>query len=286
MKVICELREKYPLKILLEIAGLSRTTFYYEQKHMYDKEQKDAVLLKEIEEIFHSNNKKYGSPRITIELQRRGYNFNKKRVARIMRENNIRAAKKKRRYNSYKGTVGKIAPNILGRDFSTTRPYEKLGTDVTVFITPHGKLYLSPVIDFHTREILAYDVSEHPNMMQIRRMLWQLTIKHGNSLKGAILHSDQGWQYQMLFYRKYLKEHSMIQSMSRKGNCLDNSPTENFFGRLKTEMYYDKEYSFRSLKELKENIKAYICYYNQERIVTRLKTNPQDCREKHQALVV
>ena len=286
MKVICELREKYPLKILLEIAGLSRTTFYYEQKHMYDKEQKDAVLLKEIEEIFHSNNKKYGSPRITIELQRRGYNVNKKRVARIMRENNIRAAKKKRRYNSYKGTVGKIAPNILGRDFSTTRPYEKLGTDVTVFITPHGKLYLSPVIDFHTREILAYDVSEHPNMMQIRRMLWQLTIKHGNSLKGAILHSDQGWQYQMLFYRKYLKEHSMIQSMSRKGNCLDNSPTENFFGRLKTEMYYDKEYSFRSLKELKENIKAYICYYNQERIVTRLKTNPQDCREKHQALVV
>ena len=286
MRVICELREKYPLKMLLEIAGLSRTTFYYEQKHMHDKEEKDAVLLKEIEEIYSSHNKKYGSPRITIELQRRGYNVNKKRVARIMRENNIRAAKKKRRYYSYKGTVGKIAPNILDRDFTTTRPYEKLGTDVTVFITPHGKLYLSPVIDFHTREILAYDISEHPNMMQIRRMLWQLTTKHGNSLKGAILHSDQGWQYQMLFYRKYLKEHSMIQSMSRKGNCLDNSPTENFFGRLKTEMYYDKEYSFRSLKELKENIKAYICYYNQERIVTRLKTNPQDCREKHQALVV
>lgn len=272
--------------MLLEIAGLSRTTFYYEQKHMYDKEKKDAALLKEIEDIFYANNKKYGSPRITIELQNRGYNVNKKRVARIMKENGIQAAKKKRRYNSYKGTVGKIAPNILDRNFSTTRPYEKLGTDVTVFITPHGKLYLSPVIDFHTREILAYDLSEHPNMMQIRRMLWNLTNKHGDSLKGAILHSDQGWQYQMLYYRKYLKEHSMIQSMSRKGNCLDNSPTENFFGRLKTEMYYDKEYSFRSLKELKENIRAYIRYYNQERIVTRLKTNPQDCREKQQALVV
>ena len=200
-------------------------------------------MLKEIEDIFYANNKKYGSPRITIELQNRGYNVNKKRVARIMKENGIQAAKKKRRYNSYKGTVGKIAPNILDRNFSTTRPYEKLGTDVTVFITPHGKLYLSPVIDFHTREILAYDLSEHPNMMQIRRMLWNLTNKHGDSLKGAILHSDQGWQYQMLYYRKYLKEHSMIQSMSRKGNCLDNSPTENFFGRLKTEMYYDKEYS-------------------------------------------
>ena len=286
MRVICELREKYPLKTLLEIAWLSRATFYYEQKHMHDKEKKDAALLKEIEDIFYANNKKYGSPRITIELQNRGYNVNKKRVARMMKENGIQAAKKKRRYNSYKGTVGKIAPNILDRNFSTTRPYEKLGTDVTVFITPHGKLYLSPVIDFHTREILAYDLSEHPNMMQIRRMLWNLTNKHGDSLKGAILHSDQGWQYQMLYYRKYLKEHSMIQSMSRKGNCLDNSPTENFFGRLKTEMYYDKEYSFRSLKELKENIRAYIRYYNQERIVTRLKTNPQDCREKQQALVV
>ena len=155
MRVICELREKYPLKTLLEIAGLSRATFYYEQKHMHDKEKKDAALLKEIEDIFYANNKKYGSPRITIELQNRGYNVNKKRVARIMKENGIQAAKKKRRYNSYKGTVGKIAPNILDRNFSTTRPYEKLGTDVTVFITPHGKLYLSPVIDFHTREILA-----------------------------------------------------------------------------------------------------------------------------------
>ena len=248
----------------------------------FGKGLKNAALNK----FAAANNKKYGSPRITIELQNRGYNVNKKRVARIMKENGIQAAKKKRRYNSYKGTVGKIATNILDRNFSTTRPYEKLGTDVTVFITPHGKLYLSPVIDFHTREILAYDLSEHPNMMQIRRMLWNLTNKHGDSLKGAILHSDQGWQYQMLYYRKYLKEHSMIQSMSRKGNCLDNSPTENFFGRLKTEMYYDKEYSFRSLKELKENIRAYIRYYNQERIVTRLKTNPQDCREKQQALVV
>lgn len=286
MKVVCELREKYPLKILLEIAKMSRTTFYYEQKHMHDKEKKDAALLKEIEEIFYSNNKQYGSPRITIELQRRGYNVNKKRVARIMKENGIYAAKKKRRYNSYKGTVGKIAPNILNRDFGTTRPYEKLGTDITVFITPHGKLYLSPVIDFHTREILAYDVSEHPNMMQIRRMLWKLTNQHGESLKGAILHSDQGWQYQMVYYRKYLKEHEIIQSMSRKGNCLDNSPTENFFGRLKAEMYYDKEYSFRSLKELKANISDYIRYYNQERIVTRLKTNPQNFRERQQVLVV
>ena len=248
---------------------------------MHDKEQKDAAILKEIESIYYSNNGKYGYPRVTIELQRRGYTINKKRVARIMRENGLRALKKKRKYNSYKGTIGRIAPNILDRDFSTSGPYQKLGTDVTMFITPHGKLYLSPVIDFHTREILAYDLSEHPNMQQIRRMLNQLKRKHGEALSGAILHSDQGWQYQMHYYRKFLKDHDIIQSMSRKGNCLDNSPTENFFGRLKTEMYYDKEFTFKSLDELKANIHRYICYYNQERIVNRLRTSPKKYREQY-----
>ena len=253
---------------------------------MNDKVQKDAPVLRLIEEIYLSNNGKYGYPRITIELQRRGLVINEKRVARIMRENNIRATKKRRKYNSYKGTVGRLAPNILDRDFTTSGPYQKLGTDVTMFITQYGKLYLSPVIDFHTREILAYDLSEHPNMKQIRRMLNRLTQKHGESLSGAILHSDQGWQYQMLYYRKYLKEHNIVQSMSRKGNCLDNSPTENFFGRLKTEMYYDKEFSFRSLNELKQNIHRYIRYYNQERIVNRLKTSPIEYREKYYEQVI
>lgn len=278
--VICELREKYSLEMLLDIAGLSKSTFYYAKSHLNYKADKDEALLEEIIRIFQENNCKYGYPRITIELQRRGYNVNKKRVARIMKENNIRATKKKRRYNSYKGTVGKLAPNILERDFSTTGPYQKLGTDVTVFITPHGKLYLSPVIDFHTREILAFDISEHPNMQQIRRMLTRLITKHGDYLNGAILHSDQGWQYQMLYYRKFLKEHDIVQSMSRKGNCLDNSPTENFFGRLKTEMYYDKEYEFKSLAELRSNIRTYIKYYNQNRIVLKTKTTPTECREK------
>ena len=279
--VICELREKYSLEMLLDIADLSKSTFYYAKSHLNYKTEKDEALLEEIRKIFQENNCKYGYPRITIELQRRGYNVNKKRVARIMKENNIRATKKKRRYNSYKGTVGKLAPNILERDFSTTGPYQKLGTDITVFITPHGKLYLSPVIDFHTREILAFDISEHPNMQQIRRTLTRLITKHGDYLNGAILHSDQGWQYQMLYYRKFLEEHNIIQSMSRKGNCLDNSPTENFFGRLKTEMYYDKEYKFKSLAELRSNIRTYIKYYNQNRIVLKTKTTPTECREKY-----
>ena len=279
MKVICELREKYSLSLLLKIAGISKSTYSYSKNHLDYKAQKDEPLLDEIRRIFKENGCKYGYPRITLELKRRGYKVNEKRVARIMRENGIRAAKRKRRYNSYKGTVGKIAPNILERDFKTTGPYQKIGTDVTVFITQHGKLYLSPVIDFHTREILAYDLSEHPNLKQIRRMLDRLVEGHGEHLKGAIMHSDQGWQYQMLYYRKFLKEHEIIQSMSRKGNCLDNSPTENFFARLKTEMYYDKEYSFKSIADLRNQIKRYIDYYNEERIVSRIGCSPRECRE-------
>ena len=117
-------------------------------------------------------------------------------------------------------------------------------------------------------------------------MLEKLIRDHGEHLEGAIMHSDQGWQYQMLYYRKFLQDHNIIQSMSRKGNCLDNSPTENFFGRLKTDMYYDKEYSFKSLSELKRNIRRYIRYYNEERIVTRLRTNPHQCRNSYYESVI
>lgn len=266
--------------MLLKIAGIARSTFYYQLKHSNDQNEKDHELLEMIEDIFNKNHCKYGSPRITQELRNRGYNVNKKRVERIMRENRISAMPKRRKYRSYRGEIGKIAPNILNRDFSTERPYEKLGTDVTVFITQYGKLYLSPIIDFHTREVLAYDLSEHPTFSQIRRMLYQLVSNHGEQLKGTILHSDQGWQYQMRYYRKFLKDHGIVQSMSRKGNCLDNSPTENFFGRLKTEIYYDKEYSFRSLSDLKRTIKRYIDYYNQERIVSKLGTSPARYRQE------
>lgn len=264
--------------MLLKIADLPRSTFYYQLKHFNDQEEKDRELLNLIREIFRENHCKYGSPRITQELRNRGYPVNRKRIERIMRENRISAMPRRRKYRSYRGEVGRIAPNILNQDFSTEKPYEKLGTDVTVFITQYGKLYLSPVIDFHTREVLAYDLSEHPTFSQIRRMLDRLVSQHGDQLQGTILHSDQGWQYQMRYYRKFLKEHGIIQSMSRKGNCLDNSPTENFFGRLKTEIYYDREYSFRSLTDLKKTINRYINYYNQERIVSRLGTSPTKYR--------
>lgn len=271
--------------MLLNIAKLSKSTYFYFLKHLNYKENKDRLIGDLVEQIFNESKQKYGYIRVTQEINNRGYRINKKKVARIMRERNLSTIPKTRQYHSYKGQIGKIAPNILERDFTTTGPYQKLGTDITQFITQYGKLYLSPIIDFHTREILAYDISTHPNFEQIKRMLKMLKEYHGDKIKGAILHSDQGYQYQIKGYQKILRYLGMIQSMSRKGNCLDNSPTENFFGRLKTEMYYDKEYTFKSLDELKQNIENYIEYYNNKRIVIKIGMPPIVYRQLNESKI-
>jgi len=275
---VSELRARFGLKVLLEVSGIRKSTYFYASKHAGLKGRKDRPLADEIERIFRANLRKYGVPRVAQELRNEGWAVNRKRVERIMRERGLSAEPRKRAYHSYKGDVGKVAPDLLKRDFSTTGPYQKLGTDVTQFITEFGKLYLSPVIDFHTREVLAYDISASPDYAQVRRMLESLVASHGGRLKGAILTSDQGYQYQLMAYRRFLKEHGMSQSMSRKGNCLDNSPTENFFGRLKVEMYYDREYSFKSLADLERQIRRYIEYWNSSRIVGRLGASPISVR--------
>jgi transposase InsO family protein len=202
-----------------------------------------------------------------------------------MKELGLQANKRVKKYKSYRGECGLVAPNLLNQNFVTERPYEKLGTDVTMFVTRFGRLYLSPVLDFHDREVLSYDLSETPDYGQIRRMLSQLRHDHGEYIIGSILHSDQGYLYQLGTYQRMVKSMGMIQSMSRKGNCLDNSPTENFFGRLKTEMFYGKEDQFTSMKQLKEAIVSYIEYYNEERIVNKLMTSPIKYRKRVMATI-
>ena len=279
--LIREFREKYSLKVLLKILKLNKSTYYYAEKHFDKQEKENQELEHEILEIFEENYRHYGRPRITMELQRRGFNVNHKKVQKLMTKMGLKATPRRRKYNSYHGDVGRIAPNILARDFGTTGPYQKLGTDITQFITPYGKLYLSPIIDFHTREILAFDLSKNPDMHQIKRMMKSLEEKHGERLSGAIIHSDQGYQYQHPLYRKMVTDLGMVQSMSRKGNCLNNSPTENFFGRMKTEMYYPMEYEFDSLEQVKQEIIRYINYYNNERLVWKIKKPPTKYRKSY-----
>lgn len=211
-----------------------------------------------------------------IELRSRySENVNHKKVLRMMNEMGIYAklCGHDKRYSSYRGGVGKIAENILNRDFKANASLQKAGTDVTEFKCEWGKAYLSPVIDFYNDEILSYSISESPCMKMVMDMLDGLHRRFPCAYN-MVLHSDQGWQYQMLTYQEGLKKYGIIQSMSRKGNCLDNSKTENLFSKMKKEMFYGHEKEFRSFAELKKAIDEYIIWYNNERIVTRLGGAP------------
>lgn len=176
---------------------------------------------------------------------------------------NIHGKQRRSKYKSYKGEVGKIAPNILNREFEALEPFEKLSTDVTEFNVCDDKVYLSPIIDLYNNEVLSYAISLSPNFHQTREMLQGLFEKLPQKAR-PILHSDQGWQYQMKEFQRELQKHNITQSMSRKGNCLDNSVMENFFGRLKVEMFYGEK--FETVDEFVHCLKEYISYWNNERI--------------------
>lgn len=172
------------------------------------------------------------------------------------------------KYHSYKGEVGKVADNLLKRDFHATKPYAKLTTDVTEFKVCNNKVYLSPVMDLYNREIVSYSISLSPSLYQIREMLNNLFDRLPADAN-PIFHSDQGWQYQHAEYQRLLAEHNITQSMSRKGNCMDNGAMENFFGRLKVEMFYGEK--FESVNAFINELKRYINYYNNDRISLKLK---------------
>ena len=192
---------------------------------------------------------------------------------------NIQGKQRKSRYKSYKGEVGKIAPNILNRDFVAKAPFQKLTTDVTEFAVCDEKVYLSPILDIYNNEIISYSISTSPNFNQTKEMLNGLIHKLPANVQ-PILHSDQGWQYQIKEYQRILKENNIIQNMSRKGNCLDNSVMKNFFGRLKTEMFYGEK--FESVNTFIDKLKEYIYYYNNERIILKLKMSPVKYRTQNQ----
>lgn len=225
-------------------------------------------LVERIRKTFGENFGRYGVRRITAVLNRE-FHVNHKRVQRIMNTLGLkgRQCRKRRPYSSYMGEVGKVAQNLLDRDFHADMPCRKYVTDVTEFKLAYGmKAYLAPVMDLYNRKIVGYDISPHPDFDQQIRMMDSAFSSIKDEVKGAIFHSDQGWQYQMGRFGDMLDELGMTQSMSRKGNCHDNSVMENFFGRLKVEMYYGSEREFDTFDKPREAIAAYIEWYNASRI--------------------
>ena len=289
--MIDELRPKYTLNVLLSVSGLKRSTYAYYKpdKHLKAqrrKEEDERHILEIIRPVFEHHKGRYGSRRIKLackELE----DINHKKIERIMAKYGLKAIhKRKSKYKSYKGDDGISKENLLLkeedgkliRDFSTEAPNEKWTTDVSEFKSDEGKLYLSPILDLYDRSIIAYDISQVADFTQTKRMIDQ-AFEVYDDLSGLIFHSDQGWQYQMKTYRKWLIKKHIKQSFSRKGNCLDNSLMENFFGIMKNEMYYG--HRFKTNEELKKAMDEYITYYNNERIdVKRKGLSPLAYRQK------
>ena len=289
--MIDELRLKHALNKILKVSGLSKSTYeyYHSKKHLnviYNKAKEEDRILSIIIPIFTHHKSRYGSRRVILaskELQ----GINHKKIARIMSENGLKAKQGTNgKYHSYKGDNGESKENLLLkskdnkqiRHFETDKPNQIWSTDVSEFKSDEGKLYLSPIKDFYDDSIISYDISSSPDFNQIKRMI-DSAFNQYDDLKGLIFHSDQGWQYQMKPYQQWLQDKGIKQSFSRKGNCMDNSPMENFFSIMKNEMYYG--HTFKTRSDLKQAMDEYITYYNTERInIKRKGLSPYEYRQQ------
>lgn len=261
------LRPDYPLELLLRAARLSRSTFYYHAQAM-STQDKYAAIKSKIRALYEHHKGRYGYRRITAALRQDGELINHKAVQRLMQQLGLQSLVRPKKYRSYRGAVGRIAPDLLQRQFRAKRPNQKWVTDVTEFRINGQKLYLSPVMDLYNGEIVAWHTERRPVFRLVSSMLEKAFSRLRLSEK-PLLHSDQGWQYQQASYRKLLGDRAVEQSMSRKGNCLDNAAMESFFGTLKSELFYLNR--FDSIEQLQVGIRQYIHYYNHERIKLKLK---------------
>lgn len=227
-----------------------------------------AALKTKINTLYHHHKGRYGYRRITAALRQSGEVVNHKKVQRLMQQLGLKSLVRIKKYRAYRGQEGRIAPHLLQRQFNALAPNQKWVTDVTEFNVAGEKLYLSPIMDLYNGEIIAHEMSARPVLNLIAQML-EKAKKRLKATEKPLVHSDQGWHYQHRAYQRSLTSQGLIQSMSRRGNCLDNAAMESFFGTLKSELFYLQKW--QSVDQLKKAIHEYIDYYNHERIKLKLK---------------
>ncbi|EIE6473398.1 IS3 family transposase [Escherichia coli] len=278
-KVIRSLKCGHCQSDLLKAAGLARSTLYY-QLSLQKAKDKYADVKQLIASIFHEHRGCYGYRRIHCELQKRGLKFSGKTVRKLMQQLGLKSPVRLKKYRSYRGNMGLAAENILQRQFKAEAPCEKWVTDITEFRAGGQKLYLSPILDLFNGEIVAWETACRPTEELVKRMLNKGLESLAEGEK-PLLHNDQGWHYRIKSYQSALADKGLVQSMSRKGNCLDNAVMENFLGHLKEEMYYRRDY--RSVEELENAVNEYITYWNQKRIKLSLGgLSPLEYRTEYQ----
>lgn len=260
------MRQEHRLTLLLKAAGLSSSTYHY-QRHALAAEDPLGPLKARIRSIYEEHRGCYGYRRITAEIGRGGEKVNHKKVQRLMVAMGLKSSVRPKKYRAFRGESSDAAPNKLQRDFRAAQPNQRWVTDVTEFKIAGERLYLSPVLDLYNGEIVAYDIARRPLQAMISSMLDNAFLRLRKEDR-PLLHSDQGWQYQMAEYRNKLAARNITQSMSRKGNCLDNAVIESFFGTLKSELFHQTR--FDSTADLEKAIHHYIDYYNHHRIKIKL----------------
>jgi len=246
---------------------MPRSVYYYQVRASF---KPDTYLeaKTQIKTIFHAHKGRYGYRRVQTALGSQSHYLNHKTVQKLMAQLSLKSTVRPKRYQSYKGALGKVAPNLLERKFVASKPNQKWVTDVTEFNIKGARVYLSPILDLYNQEIISYAITDRPQISMVMQML-QKAFKQLKPKDKPILHSDQGWQYQMRFYQEALKEQGLTQSMSRKGNCLDNAVMENWFGIMKSEFFYQEK--FETMESFKKGLHEYIHYYNHDRIKQKLK---------------
>lgn len=260
------LKEKYGLTGLLDRLGLARSSYFYHRSRIRVAD-KYAEVRCTITEIFESNHRSYGYRRIQASLTRQQVFVSEKVVRRLMKQEGLHAVRpKRRRYRSYIGEISPAPENIISRDFHAAAPNEKWLTDISEFQIPAGKVYLSPMIDCFDGMVVSWSIGTSPDAKLVNTMLDAAIESVTEDTEKPIVHSDRGGHYRSPGWLSRVAEAGLIRSMSRKACSPDNAACEGFFGRLKTEMFYPRNWHSTTIAQFIEELDAYIRWYNEKRI--------------------
>jgi putative transposase len=255
-------KEEFPVRRLCKVLGVSQSgSFAWRSRPMSRRQREELVLLAHLRSAFQLSNGTYGSPRITRELQDAGLVVGRRRTARLMRENGLKARQKRRFTRTTDSHHAlPVAPNLLEQDFSAARPNQKWAADISYVWTSEGWLYLAVVLDLFARRVVGWAVSDRLHQdLALEALRKALAIRQ--PAPGLIHHADRGSQYCSMAYQAELKKHGFRISMSGKGNCFDNAVVETFFKSLKSELVWRTVFHTRA--EAKQAIGCYIDgFYN------------------------
>lgn len=264
------LRSIYTVTELLCELNLPRSSYFYHRARL-GAGDKYAEVRQAMTNIFERNYRCYGYRRLHASLGDQCVNVSEKVVRRLMKQERLVAAtSKRRRYGSYMGEISPAPDNVLNRDFSASAPNEKWLTDITEFQIPAGKVYLSPMIDCFDGMVVSWSIGTRPNAELVNTMLDAAIDKVAASGERPVVHSDRGGHYRWPGWLARIANAELVRSMSRKGCSPDNAACEGLFGRLKTEMFFARDWLSTSLEEFVAAVDAYIRWYNEVRIKSSL----------------